>query len=108
MFPCLNLACLKDDGEIYDEFGNLKKKFRSKALHTESAQALPGSGRAGWEVEHLGILLTHFGFELHDLDCFGTIYRLVSAFWCLSLEHLNICCIWGRKKRGEVFVMNLL
>ena len=80
MFPCLNLACLKDDGEIYDEFGNLKKKFRSKALHTESAQALPGSGRAGWEVEHLGILLTHFGFELHDLDCYGTIYRLVSAF----------------------------
>ncbi|KAG2577288.1 transcription initiation factor TFIID subunit 15-like isoform X2 [Panicum virgatum] len=43
----------EDDGEIYDEFGNLKKKFRSK-LHTESAQALPGSGRAGWEVEHRG------------------------------------------------------
>ncbi|ONM57096.1 Transcription initiation factor TFIID subunit 15 [Zea mays] len=44
----------EDDGEIYDEFGNLKKKFRSKALHTEGAQALPGSGRAGWEVEHRG------------------------------------------------------
>ncbi|CAM0149553.1 unnamed protein product [Urochloa decumbens] len=41
----------EDDGEIYDEFGNLKKKFRAKAQHTESAQTLPGSGRAGWEVE---------------------------------------------------------
>ncbi|XP_062199022.1 transcription initiation factor TFIID subunit 15-like isoform X2 [Phragmites australis] len=41
----------EDDGEIYDEFGNLKKKFRAKALHTEGAQTLPGSGRAGWEVE---------------------------------------------------------
>ncbi|KAJ1280790.1 hypothetical protein BS78_04G259700 [Paspalum vaginatum] len=45
----------EDDGEIYDEFGNLKKKFRSKALHTESAQTLLGSGRAGWEVEQHGL-----------------------------------------------------
>ena len=52
----------QDDGEIYDEFGNLKKKFRAKAQHTESAQTVPGSGRAGWEVEHRGI-------------------SLVSAFW---------------------------
>ncbi|KAL6623316.1 hypothetical protein ACP70R_033195 [Stipagrostis hirtigluma subsp. patula] len=44
----------EDDGEIYDEFGNLKKKFRSKALNTESAQTLPGSGRAGWEIEQRG------------------------------------------------------
>nr|CAB3453082.1 unnamed protein product [Digitaria exilis] len=44
----------EDDGEIYDEFGNLKKKFRAKAQHTESVQTLPGSGRAGWEVEQLG------------------------------------------------------
>jgi len=47
----------EDDGEIYDEFGNLKKKFRAKAQHTESAQNYPGSGRAGWEVEHRGIPL---------------------------------------------------
>jgi hypothetical protein len=41
---------------MYDEFGNLKKKFRAKAHHNESAE--PGSGRAGWEVEHRGILLS--------------------------------------------------
>ncbi|KAE9605227.1 putative RNA recognition motif domain, Zinc finger, RanBP2-type [Lupinus albus] len=45
----------EDDGELYDEFGNLKKKFRAKAQHTETARVLPGSGRAGWEVEELGI-----------------------------------------------------
>ncbi|TVU09086.1 hypothetical protein EJB05_42526 [Eragrostis curvula] len=42
----------EDDGEMYDEFGNLKKKFRAKAQRTESAE--PGSGRAGWEAEHRG------------------------------------------------------
>ncbi|XP_068640067.1 transcription initiation factor TFIID subunit 15-like isoform X1 [Aristolochia californica] len=43
----------EDDGELYDEFGNLKKKFRVKMHQTETGQALPGSGRAGWEVEEL-------------------------------------------------------
>ncbi|XP_044947245.1 transcription initiation factor TFIID subunit 15 isoform X2 [Hordeum vulgare subsp. vulgare] len=42
----------EDDGEMYDEFGNLKKKFRAKSHQTESTPTLPGSGRAGWEVEH--------------------------------------------------------
>ncbi|XP_061342140.1 transcription initiation factor TFIID subunit 15 [Gastrolobium bilobum] len=45
----------EDDGELYDEFGNLKKKFRAKTQQAEAAQVLPGSGRAGWEVEELGI-----------------------------------------------------
>ncbi|XP_006660668.1 transcription initiation factor TFIID subunit 15 isoform X2 [Oryza brachyantha] len=44
----------EDDGEMYDEFGNLKKKFRAKTQQTESAPSLPGSGRAGWEVEQRG------------------------------------------------------
>ncbi|TVU21801.1 hypothetical protein EJB05_31464 [Eragrostis curvula] len=44
---------VEDDGEMYDEFGNLKKKFRAKAQRTESAE--PGSGRAGWEVENHGL-----------------------------------------------------
>ncbi|KAM0936769.1 putative RNA recognition motif domain, Zinc finger, RanBP2-type, RNA-binding domain superfamily [Dioscorea sansibarensis] len=43
----------EDDGEMYDEFGNLKKKFRAKAQQTETGQTLPGSGRAGWEVEDI-------------------------------------------------------
>lgn len=46
----------QDDGELYDEFGNLKKKFRAKTQQAEAARVLPGSGRAGWEVEGLGIL----------------------------------------------------
>ncbi|XP_065019826.1 transcription initiation factor TFIID subunit 15-like isoform X3 [Musa acuminata AAA Group] len=41
----------EDDGEIYDEFGNLKKKFRAKTQQAESGQMVPGSGRAGWEVD---------------------------------------------------------
>ncbi|EEE69405.1 hypothetical protein OsJ_28765 [Oryza sativa Japonica Group] len=41
----------EDDGEMYDEFGNLKKKFRAKTQQTENAPTLPGSGRAGWEVQ---------------------------------------------------------
>ncbi|KAG4973688.1 hypothetical protein AAZX31_11G102100 [Glycine max] len=45
----------EDDGELYDEFGNLKKKFRAKTQQAEAARGLPGSGRAGWEVEELGI-----------------------------------------------------
>ncbi|XP_073149481.1 transcription initiation factor TFIID subunit 15 [Henckelia pumila] len=44
----------EDDGEMYDEFGNLKKKFRSKTQQTENALGVPGVGRAGWEVEELG------------------------------------------------------
>ncbi|GAB2275230.1 TATA-binding protein-associated factor 2N [Dionaea muscipula] len=45
----------EDDGEMYDEFGNLKKKFRAKAAQqAEAKKPLPGSGRAGWEIEELG------------------------------------------------------
>ncbi|CAN6463448.1 unnamed protein product [Victoria cruziana] len=45
----------EDDGEMYDEFGNLKKKFRAKTQQAENTQLLPGSGRAGWDVEELGM-----------------------------------------------------
>lgn len=41
---------------MYDEFGNLKKKFRAKMQQTEAGQLIPGAGRAGWEVEELGNL----------------------------------------------------
>ncbi|CAL9109740.1 unnamed protein product [Musa acuminata var. zebrina] len=44
---------LLDDGEIYDEFGNLKKKFHAKTQQAESGQMVPGSGRAGWEVDEI-------------------------------------------------------
>lgn len=44
----------EDDGELYDEFGNLKKKFRAKTQHGEAGQRVPGAGRSGWEVEELG------------------------------------------------------
>lgn len=40
---------------MYDEFGNLKKKFRAKTQRAETAQSLPpGVGRAGWEADELG------------------------------------------------------
>ena len=39
---------------MYDEFGNLKKKFRAKTQQAEAGRTLPGAGRAGWEVEELG------------------------------------------------------
>lgn len=45
----------EDDGELYDEFGNLKKKFRAKTQQPEVVQSVPGAGRAGWEVEELGV-----------------------------------------------------
>lgn len=45
----------EDDGELYDEFGNLKKKFRAKTQQAE-ARTLPGAGRAGWDVEELGVV----------------------------------------------------
>ena len=38
---------------MYDEFGNLKKKFRVKT-QAETGKSPPGSGRAGWEIEELG------------------------------------------------------
>lgn len=45
----------EDDGEMYDEFGNLKKKFRAKTQQTDTGKVLPGSGRAGWQIEELGV-----------------------------------------------------
>lgn len=42
---------------MYDEFGNLKKKFRAKTQQGEVASGIPGVGRAGWEVEELGIVM---------------------------------------------------
>lgn len=45
----------EDDGEMYDEFGYLKKKFRAKTQQVEVGQVVPGAGRAGWEVEELGM-----------------------------------------------------
>lgn len=41
---------------MYDEFGNLKKKFRAKTQQAEAGRTLPGAGRAGWDVEELGTL----------------------------------------------------
>uniref|UniRef100_A0A6N2NFX0 RanBP2-type domain-containing protein n=1 Tax=Salix viminalis TaxID=40686 RepID=A0A6N2NFX0_SALVM len=49
----------EDDGELYDEFGNLKKKFRAKTQQAEVGRVLPGAGRAGWEVEELGAVDRH-------------------------------------------------
>ncbi|KAL9229918.1 hypothetical protein vseg_005332 [Gypsophila vaccaria] len=45
----------EDDGEMYDEFGVLKKKYRVKTQQTETAKVPRGSGRAGWEIEELGV-----------------------------------------------------
>ena len=42
---------------MYDEFGNLKKKFRAKMQQAEAGHSLAGAGRAGWEVEDLGIII---------------------------------------------------
>ncbi|CAE5959820.1 unnamed protein product [Arabidopsis arenosa] len=44
----------EDDGEMYDEFGNLKKKYRVKTSQADTRPAV-AAGRAGWEVEELGI-----------------------------------------------------
>ncbi|KAK4478802.1 hypothetical protein RD792_014301 [Penstemon davidsonii] len=46
----------EDDGEMYDEFGNLKKRFRAKTQQAETTVGVPGVGRAGWEVEELGAI----------------------------------------------------
>lgn len=45
---------MQDDDELYDEFGNLKKKFRAKSHQAEAGKGIVGGGRAGWEVEELG------------------------------------------------------
>jgi hypothetical protein len=42
----------QDDGEMYDEFGTLKKKFRTKAKPGSALNfAVPavGVGKAGWD-----------------------------------------------------------
>eukprot|EP00249_Psilotum_nudum_P017549 c26383_g1_i2 orf=630-2030(-) len=49
----------EDDGEMYDEFGNLKKKFRAKSKQNEEGQRQPialATGKAGWNNEELGVL----------------------------------------------------
>jgi hypothetical protein len=73
---------------MYDEFGNLKKKFRAKAHRNESAE--PGPGRAGWEVEHRGILL----YVLLHFRPF--LFRLFSALFTaqfLLLGMVMLCCL---------------
>ncbi|CAL9132489.1 unnamed protein product, partial [Musa textilis] len=45
-----------DDGEIYDEFGNLKNEFRSKTQQAQSGQMVPGSERAGWVVDEIDMV----------------------------------------------------
>lgn len=82
---------------MYDEFGNLKKKFRAKAQQTEAAQSLPGVGRAGWDVEELGIMLyfDNFPVWMEQLSSFccgcGDILWSVIMF---SVEHCYCSLIW--------------
>ncbi|XP_022029575.2 transcription initiation factor TFIID subunit 15, partial [Helianthus annuus] len=66
----------EDDGEMYDEFRNLKKKFRVKAQQTEAGQVLPGTGRAGWEVEELHTVVRIYVFLFFSV-CGGHI-KLIS------------------------------
>lgn len=44
---------------MYDEFGYLKKKFRAKSRvgdpHVAAALATGGMGKAGWDMEELGV-----------------------------------------------------
>ncbi|KAL2610254.1 hypothetical protein R1flu_028827 [Riccia fluitans] len=57
-----------DDGEMYDEFGNLKKKFRLKAKLGDSAvSTLPGVGKSAWDKEELGIV-ERFGSKDKNRD----------------------------------------
>lgn len=58
---------------MYDEFGNLKKKFRAKT-QAETTQAVPGVGRAGWEVEELGTINPSDYYI--SFSFFVTIYQL--------------------------------
>ncbi|XP_022576234.1 transcription initiation factor TFIID subunit 15-like isoform X2 [Brassica napus] len=44
----------EDDGEMYDEFGNLKKKYRVKTNQADTRPVV-AAGRAGWQVEELGV-----------------------------------------------------
>lgn len=53
---------------MYDEFGNLKKKFRAKTQQ-DTTQGIPGVGRAGWEVEELGIILDIIIVVLSNAMC---------------------------------------
>ena len=48
---------------MYDEFGNLKKKYRVKT-HQADARPAVAAGRAGWDVEELGNLCFNFLREL--------------------------------------------
>lgn len=61
---------------MYDEFGNLKKKFRAKSQQMEAGRILPGAGRAGWEVEELGMMSLFINTMLLTLK----IFRRNSAF----------------------------
>lgn len=57
---------------MYDEFGNLKKKFRVKTQQVETVKVLPGAGRAGWEIEELGNAQHHLRWSLfcEVLNCY--------------------------------------
>ncbi|KAL8517647.1 hypothetical protein ACS0TY_015762 [Phlomoides rotata] len=79
----------EDDGEMYDEFGNLKKKFRAKTHQAETTQGIPGVGRAGWEVEELGIVLDIL--VLSDTMCRPIQhYSIEYARWMIGLGFLQV------------------
>ncbi|KAM0027885.1 hypothetical protein Hdeb2414_s0019g00545471 [Helianthus debilis subsp. tardiflorus] len=65
-----------DDGEMYDEFGNLKKKFHVKAQQTEAGQVLPGTGREGWEVEELGFQWLSYIFKIWSMVRSIQLYKI--------------------------------
>lgn len=75
---------MQDDGELYDEFGNLKKKFRAKMQQAEAGRGPPGAGRAGWEVEELGIV----NFTLVNSSM---IYICIFIFDVIGKHHLQFC-----------------
>lgn len=44
----------QNDGEMYDEFGVLKKKYRVKVESAEKGGAPKAAGKAGWEMDDVG------------------------------------------------------
>jgi hypothetical protein len=94
----------QDDGEMYDEFGNLKKKFRAKAQQPEATgQSIPGSGRAGWEVEVLGIYLFLSSFILSNMmSIFPIIVYLGSVLIIVGLYQGKMGEREARKGAGSV------
>jgi len=86
---------IQDDGEMYDEFGNLKKKFRSKVkLGNALSLTVPGIevGKAGWDKDLVVVeeRTTEKSTDRGGYSCSSDQHENAKRRDCLDMESVRL------------------